>query len=99
MLLKIGIVTTLTSLVGSALISGIMFVRLLRSKPPGRLAVGESVSVLLFSELTKGYLKLLSEAGNKPSVFDQIISRIHRMLRWCLGAGLLAGTLGFILGC
>ena len=98
MLLKIGIVITLTSLVGSALVSGIMFVRLLHSKPSRSIGVGESLSVLLTSGLTRSYVKLLSETGKSPDVFDQIISTLHWLLGWCLGAGLLAATLGLILG-
>jgi hypothetical protein len=99
MLLKIGIVITLTSLVGSALVSVIMFIRLLQSKPPRSIGVGESLSVLLTSGLTKNYAELLSESGKNPGALDQIVSTLHRFLGWCLGAGLLAVILGLILGC
>jgi flagellar motor component MotA len=99
MLLKLGIVVVLASLVGSALIHGIMLLRVLRSKLPMRIVIGECLAELLMSARAKDYMTLLSEASKRPTMFDQVIYTLDRLIGWCLGAGLVAVALGLILGC
>jgi hypothetical protein len=88
----------LTSLVGSAIVSVIMYSRLIHCKLAKRITLGESFSILLSSGLVRDYIRLLSEAGEKPTTFDRIVSRLHSLLVWCLGAGILTVALGAIGG-
>ena len=96
MLLKIGIIAVLGSLIGFALVHGIMLVRILRSKPPARIAIGESLAELLMSARAKDYMKLLSQTNRKPTLFDHTIYITERFMGWCLAIGIVSLAIGLI---
>jgi hypothetical protein len=96
MLLKIGIIAVLGSLVGFAVVHGIMLVRILKSKPPARIAIWESLAELLMSARAKDYMRLLSETNSKPTLFDHTIYIAERFMGWCLAMGIVMLAVGLI---
>jgi hypothetical protein len=91
-----GFITLLTSLVCGILVDFVMFIRVLRSRPPKEIVLGESISELLFSGLVRDYMRLLGDARALPGRFDHFIYDLHRLCGWCVALGLFLVAVGLI---
>ena len=97
-MLQFGVLLVIYALVSNVLVNLIMLGKFLSRAPQSGPAIGEIISFLFGSELTKSYRELLIKDGVEPTIFDELLYRINTLLNFALLAGIVIIALGLIVG-
>jgi hypothetical protein len=97
MMLGIGVTVVVISTVCWIILCGIIVVIFLTKSPPVGKALGEVFTAIALGGTSTNYVRVLEDAGLKPTRWDKLLDRVQKCLMLLLGGGLILILVSFAL--